>query len=130
MPVAVVRTQASLSGVAELVVMEYVPGVDYSKFLNFLDISKNPPNTACTSSLLKDKPKELLLLARGDRERELVRVAVFQASGLLYTAARRKYGFQDIPIRVENLQRYSLQLHYVCTRLSNYTPISVCCPCN
>ena len=52
----------------------------------------------------KNKIKALLGLATSDRERELIRYSVFNASGLTQTSARKQFGFEGMDARAENVE--------------------------
>ena len=51
-------------------------------------------------NFLKAELEQLLVLAQSDRERELIQLATFQASGLNKTSARRHSGFENISNRL------------------------------
>jgi len=54
----------------------------------------NKPNRK--GALLKSAVKLLLSIAQSDREWECIRVAIYKASGITPTEARRKFGFQNM----------------------------------
>ena len=77
--------------------MEFNPGVDYQNMASILNQVKSP----CTSNrgLDKSSVQKLLDLATSDRERECIRYALFKASGMTQTQARREFGFENMDDR-------------------------------
>ena len=53
----------------------------------------------------KNGVKVLLALARSDRERECLRYAVFKASGVSQTEARRMFGFETMSKRSAKVEQ-------------------------
>ena len=53
----------------------------------------------------KNCVKVLLALARSDRERECLRYAVFKASGVSQTEARRMFGFETMSKRSAKVEQ-------------------------
>lgn len=100
MPVVAIRIQEPSSGRAEIHIMELISGVDYLKLGHFLNACANKKSTP-TPSMSKAELKELLHLAQSDKERQLVRYTAFRASGLTKTGARKHFGFENLPERVE-----------------------------
>ena len=103
MPVAAIRLGEPSSGLAEVQLMEYLPGIDYFKILHFL---KGFPvrHSGLAPSISKQELKQLLGLAQSDRERACIRYAVYKASGLSATQARKHFGFQNMPERCKQVE--------------------------
>ena len=92
MPLVTIRLGEPSSGKSQTYVLEYVHGVDYVKIANIL--GKSLITHSAVPSISKEELKKLLLITRSDRERDCVRYAVFKASGLTPSAARRHFGFE------------------------------------
>ena len=98
MPLAAVRLGEPSSGRAEVQLMELIPGVNYIKILHFLTGCPRKQG-GCTPSMSKQELKHLLSLAQSDKERECIRYAVYKASGISATQARKKFGFENMSER-------------------------------
>ena len=99
-------------------VMELIPRVDYEKLVNIFESA-----TKATSSqaLSKSELQNFLTLAQSDRERELVKYTAFKTSGLTASAARRRYGFDNMSkraARVEACIEECLHIHESINSLS------------
>ena len=94
-PLVAVRIGNPSDGNAYTILMEKYQGVSYAKISCVLeDLS----STAKRSDINLDKTcaKMLLALASSDREREALRYAIFKASGVSQTEARRRFGFESM----------------------------------
>ena len=96
MPLASVRIGKACDGKSFTVLVERFPGIESSTISHLLnglvEVSKmhNPKHTK------KSCVKMLLSLAQSDRDRETLRYAIFKASGMSQTEARRWYGFEGM----------------------------------
>ena len=101
MPLVAIQVWNRNTKKPEVQLIELVQGVNYLKVFHLL-------NGLCTKSpqpsLSKSELNQLLLLAQSDRERELIKCTAFRASGLSTTAARKQFGFQNIPERLSRLE--------------------------
>lgn len=113
MPVAVFRVGAPTSGRSELLVMELVQGVDYQKLALFLNARCSPTSTKATPNLTKCELKQLLSFSQSDRERESIRFAVYKASGLSVTAARKLWGLENMTERVKRVTECIEETHSI-----------------
>ena len=104
MPLAVIRVGAPEGGRAAWFLIEYAEGVDYINFSHFCQALFRADSPSPTSSLDKKAIKGLLSLARSDRERELIRYTAFKSSGMTSTAARHRFGFENMKERVERVE--------------------------
>lgn len=88
MPLVAVRIQS------ELFLIEKINGLDYTLLVSSLQgkLSKSQEQQGIT----KEELKRLLSLTRNDRERECVSYAVFRASGVSQTKARRQFGLENM----------------------------------
>ena len=59
-------------------------------------------------SMTKDQLIQLLTLTQSDREREVIKYAVYKSSGLTPSAARRLYGFEEMSRR-EDMVKGAIQ---------------------
>ena len=85
MPLVTICIQEPSSGVAQILVMELVNGVNYVKLRHFLT-AISPRKTSVP--LTKSNLNALLQLAQSDRERELIWCTAYQASGLSHAATK------------------------------------------
>lgn len=98
MLLAAVRLGEPSTGYAEVQLMEFIPGVDYIKIFHFL---RRCPSklSGCTPSISKQELSSLLRLAQSDRECKSIRYAVYKASGVSVTQARKHFGFENMSER-------------------------------
>ena len=77
---------------------ERVEGVDYVKFLSLTDALLNVEGGVANASpsISKSELNAVMTLAQSDQERQLIQYLVFKASGMTYTGARKRFGFQNI----------------------------------
>ena len=103
MPIAALRLGEPSSGFAEVQLMEYIPGIDNLKIHHFL---RGCPTIrgGCTPSMTKEELKHLLGVAQSDKERECIRYAVYKASGLSATQARKQFGFENMSERYDRVE--------------------------
>ncbi len=99
MPVIAIRFGKPSSGKSQLFVMEYIHDVNYINLAQFFESSGAFNKAVNTPNVSKEELKQLLSIAQSDRERECLRYAVYRASGLTPTAARRCFGFEGMPVR-------------------------------
>ena len=99
MPLVAIRVGLPSSGRSEIKLMEYLPGIDYKKVLKFLNTKVSP--TTCMS---KDELSRLLSFCHCRRERESLTYAVYKASGLSKSAARKHFGLENLAKRTEAVE--------------------------
>ena len=104
MPLVCIRVGKPLDGTSQLVVMELVKGADYVKIQQMLttQLKKSP---SLTSTLNKQDVKQLLNLAQSNCEKECLRYAIFKASGMTSSAARKQLGFERMAERSAEVER-------------------------
>ena len=90
--------------------MEFIEDANYSKFALLIDAL----NAQKTTPISKDEVVSLLGIAQSDREQELVRYSIFKAFRLSYTAARKKYGFQDMKDRETRIKTSLAEAKHIC----------------
>ena len=105
MPLASIRVGTPQSGKAAWFLVEYVEGVDYTNFAQYSESIFKLMNSSTPIGMDRDKIKALLGLATSDRERELIRYAVFKTSGLSQTSARKQFGFESMDTRAEQVEK-------------------------
>ena len=105
MPLASIRVGTPQSGKAAWFLVEYVEGVDYTNFAQYSESIFKLMNLSTPIGMDRDKIKALLGLATSDRERELIRYAVFKTSGLSQTSARKQFGFESMDTRAEQVEK-------------------------
>lgn len=94
MPLVSVRIGNPAKGNSFTILIEHCHWVDYSKIRLVLDGLLSPCANQNPQGLEKGCVKMLLSLATCDRERGVMRYAIFKASGMSATRARRQYGFE------------------------------------
>ena len=113
MPLSCVRVDYA-PGQSECFLVEYHPGVNYVNLSKLLQsvLPKSP-------STVMDKPliQSLLGLCQSDRERECVRFAVFKASGLSATQARKQFGFENMTQRTKKVEDVIAHVEYIRTAI-------------
>lgn len=86
---------------------EYIEGTDYHHFSNFVQtvVAVKSSFEVNKPSIQKEEVKGLLQLAQSDKERELIRYAIYKSSGISSTAARRIFGFENMVSREKSVQQ-------------------------
>ena len=97
MPLAAIRIRHS-QGIQNLHIQK-VHGFNYINFAKFLSTQ-----TSNQQAMSKEELKHLLSITQSDRERECVRYAVFKASGVTPSVARRIYGFDNMRERAKEVE--------------------------
>ncbi len=104
MPLVSIRIGRPSQGNSLSILMEKVSGMDYSKLgaiMNSLAVDTSMPKGP---SLEKSVVKMLLSIAESDRERECMRYAIYKASGITPSQARRRYGFECMQARALSVE--------------------------
>ena len=99
MPLVSIRIGNPAKGNSFTILIEHCRGVDYSKISLVLDGLLSSCTNQNPQGMEKRCVKMLLSLATSDREREVVRYAIFKASGMSATRARHQYGFERMTER-------------------------------
>lgn len=123
MPLISIRIGDPSSGQSFSVLMEKFAGMDYSKFgiiLNGLSLKQSATEG---TTLEKSVVKMLLGIAKSDRERACLRFAIFKASGMTPTAARRRYGFENMSAHVEEVEDTLLKVQQIHEAISELASI-------
>ena len=82
--------------------MEYYPGVSYFNIRHILETSMSMPSPSTCIS--KDDLQRIVQLAQSDREREIMKYAIYKTSGLTPTAARRELRLENIAERAARVE--------------------------
>ena len=112
MPLASVTIGEAGRGKSFTVLIEYTHGVNYARIRSLL----NGIATTCTvhtAQLEKTFVKILLGLAQSDREREKIRYAIYRASGVTATKARKQYGFEKMSERSARIKEVSREVQEI-----------------
>lgn len=94
MPVVAIRIKGVKKGQNELYLMEKIEGLNYGQLASFL--SENAQKMMKKQGITKEELKQLLTITQSERERELLRYAVYKTSGATPTEARRWLGFENM----------------------------------
>jgi hypothetical protein len=78
----------------EQYIMEKTDGFNYMSLITFFE-TKSSKNLCMNKNDLKN----LLLMVKGDKERECVRYAIYKCSGLTQTQARNHFGLENMEAR-------------------------------
>ena len=116
LPVAAIRVGEPSSGASRVFLMEALPSGNcsvYQKIINFYVNGLERATKQSTPPLTKGNLKDILTLAQSDRERLLVKYAVFKTSGLSPTAARKYYGFDQIRQRAHDIEEAIQQIKQI-----------------
>lgn len=95
LPLVTMRLGEPSFGKSKLVVMEKFPQLNYQRLQKVLEETWL---NSCQQSVTISKPEvaQLLRFAQSDRERDTIRYALYKASGLTPTGARRELGLQNM----------------------------------
>ena len=87
MLLAAIRVGLPSSGVSEVYLFEYTPGVNYRHFLNTFHLEKTTKKLCMTKQQLKG----VWSIAQNEREKELIHYTAVVSSGLSATGARKAF---------------------------------------
>ena len=105
MPIVAIRIGLRVSGVSDVKIMEVISGVDYIKLQKFLSVHQsNQASASNAPSISKVELQRLLALAQSRREREQLKYAVFKATGISATAARKQLGIYNTAQRASEIK--------------------------
>ena len=107
MPIAALRVDNTASDSFCVYIFEHSESVNYHQLLQLLN-HYHENSSSSSVSITKADIRDILSLTTSDKERELVRYAVWKASGLSATGAARHFGFQEMTKRgecVENVHQ-------------------------
>ena len=105
MPVVAIRVGSPSSGVSDVRVMELIAGVDYIQVEKMLSAhSLHQTSASNAPPITKAELQRLLSFAQSQREREQLTYAVFKATGLSATAARKHLGIHNITQRASQVE--------------------------
>ena len=95
MPLACLRVDFK-PGVSQCFLVEHHPSLNYQNLIALLKTIVERQQPKSVPPLDKVTVKSLLGLCQSDKERECVRYAVFRASGVSATQARKHFGFENM----------------------------------
>ena len=100
-------------------IMEYIPEVNYNHLMSLVNtLLQQKPSVPVFS---KDELKGLLKIAWSDREKECIRYATWRASGLSASAARKRFGFDNLPERTDRVQQAMEEARSICETVASMT---------
>ena len=103
-PLASIRIGEPSSGKSFSVLVEKIHGADSAKIGFFIDSLASSFRGTNQKIMERSCVKMLLGFAQSDRERQCICYAVVKASGISFTAARRRYGFSSISQSVAKIE--------------------------
>ena len=104
MPLACLRVDYR-PGVSKCFLVEHHPSVNYENLTSLLRcIMERQQPKSSVPPLDKATVKSLLGLCQSDKERECIRYAVFKASGVSSTQARKQFGFENMVERSKRVE--------------------------
>ena len=126
MPLACVRIDFR-AGVSECYILEHRPQTNYESIISLL---KNVvhKDSGTRSSLSKHEIKTLLTICQSDRERECIRYAIYKASGVTATQARKQFGFEHMNQRskqVKEALKHALYIRQAIDKLARTKELAV-----
>ena len=124
MPLVSIRIGDARSGVSSTLLFELVPGVDYcniSRILNNTKSSSQGSNAVKRPD--KAKVQELLSFGSSDRERQLIKYALYTSSGMTQTQARREYDFENMNAKVIEVERCLVEARKIREAIDNLARI-------
>ena len=89
-------------GQSELYLMEKVNGVNYERLAYFF--TENIQKVVREHGITKEELKKLLTLTQNERERELIKYAVYKTSGATPSEARRWLGIENMRSRAARIE--------------------------
>ena len=118
MPLVSINIGEQNSGKSFAILMEKYPDTDYlkiSRIFNGLVLQQSSDNS---TPLEKSVVKLLLNIAKSDSERKCLRFAIYRASGMSATQARKRYGFENMS-EIEEAIKNTQTVHEAITDLAN-----------
>ena len=103
LPIASIRIGQAASGTAFTILMEYHQSVQYDKLSAMISSLLKRPQ-ATTASIDKSTVQSLLGIAQSDHERQCIRYAVYKASGVTPTQARKQFGFDNMTEKAHQVE--------------------------
>lgn len=88
--------------IGELYLLEKNDNFDYSALLRFFN--KQLSQSTAKSGISRNELKQLLSIAQSERERECVKYAVYKASSITPSQARRQFGLENMKMRALHVE--------------------------
>lgn len=124
MPLICIRIGDPQKGQSCSILMEKFPGTNYSKLGGIIN---GLVSTQCSAGkggiLQKSVVKMLLSIAQSDRERKCLRYAIYSASGMTPTEARRRYGFQHMKRNAKEVEDALAEIQCIREAISDLASI-------
>lgn len=108
LPLACIRIGETSDGTSHLIVMESVKGADYEKIREIY--SRCLKSMGSPRLMSKDEVKQLLTL---NREKEMLRYAIFKSSGVTQSMARKHFGFERMNERSAEVEMCIDQIKHI-----------------
>lgn len=121
MPLVSVRIGRATSGISFTILLEKFSGTEYSKMALLLNqmAEMSMEGTKGGQNMEHSFVKMLLNLAQSPREGECLRVAIFKASGISASKARREYGFEGKEKRTAAVEESILEAQSIREAVEN-----------
>ena len=103
LPLAFILVGEVSSGCSEVKIVEKTPHLDYKKLQKLMELARTQ-NSSTSVSLTKSNFHKLLSFAQSRREKETLTYAVYKASGMSATAARKSLGVENLGERVKAVE--------------------------
>ena len=123
MPLVAVRVGDPEKGHSFSILMEMLSGMDYSKIGLILNGFVLDQSATKGGILEKSVVKLLLSITESDRERKCLRYAIFKSSGMTPTAIRRRYGFEHMSVRAEDVEQTLSKIQQIHEAISELASI-------
>jgi len=103
LPLASIRVGQPNSGTAWPLLVEHQKSLDYTK-LSIMINSFLKCSQAATKCIDKSTVQKLLGIAQSDHEKQFICYAVFKASGITPTQARKQFGFENMTEKAQQVE--------------------------
>ena len=105
---------------------KYIHGTDYRQFSEFAQTVVKSSFGTLKPFIQREEVKGLLQLAGNNKERELIRCAIYKSSGISSTAARRMFGFEGMGLREKAVDQAIDQVQAIHEEIDDLTSKQGC----
>ena len=116
LPLACVRIGSIECGTSSVLVMKYNSGMDFGVIQRYFS---SQPSQASVQSMTKKELKRILTFAQSRREKETIMYTAIKASGLSLTAARKRFGFKNLPSRMDAVDQAIHKAESICLAIDD-----------
>ena len=103
MPIVAFRIKGKTVIQSKLYLMERFDGLDYGQLSKFLSLNA-AQQVSNKQTITKEDLKEMFRITQSERERELIRYAIYKTSGATPTEIRHTMGFENMQARAERVE--------------------------